>query len=587
MGKQELSLKVVPDNATHKGLVVTLADSSLASITPTANGVELDARKGGTTSLKVESHHGEVTKTIPVNVQEATDLLVDGKLNTGARYVKDTTTINNYFVKAQMSKLYFSGVEGLRVVVTNDVALSSIVSVNPGDVLNIKKLQGANRGNRIRVLASQDYPYEGMDENKNQFKVLLQLPSTVAELSEATVTIPEGCNYALIVWSVGSDAKDMSSDIGFYIAKNSAAPDRYYPAPEDYGVVHGQPNLLNGASSTPVSGTFSGWNLPYERYDLASLGLNPGDTISYTAFVDNTETTTGGGRARVVCTFLNSEGKDISVSSTAHADEGTTRRVQISWVIPANTTKIALAKFAKDNATGSATIKISYDKLIKGSLTAMDEWTPSQADSGLTIKNNGMVPFNSTDYANLLAKDQVVRAETKIYGRGASVDLRFDVLKAIDTKYPSLLAEATDTADKLTKLLSLIKKVYFVHASRGGGVSFDTATRGTARNAVQSAMFLRGGHTAWALGQNNKTANFLESGTVLPVSYVTNIETDGSYTFRISTYRNLSDATFDDRALSDGVTPAWVEVKDARLEVSIQPPEDPNAKPITITVTPS
>ncbi|WP_347298988.1 hypothetical protein [Candidatus Enterococcus ferrettii] len=56
------------------------------------------------------------------------------------------------------------------------------------------------------------------------------------------------------------------------------------------------------------------------------------------------------------------------------------------------------------------------NKLIKGSLAALGEWTPSQADSGLTPVNGGMVPFNSDQYAALADPLGFVRAETTQVG---------------------------------------------------------------------------------------------------------------------------------------------------------------------------
>lgn len=115
MTKQEVNLKVLPADASNKELTVTLSDKNVATLKATANGVELDAKNGGTANLEVRSHYGEVERNIPVNVQSKTSMTVDGVEGTASRYVKDFPFENQIVIRElpcyrEQSRAYYSKV---------------------------------------------------------------------------------------------------------------------------------------------------------------------------------------------------------------------------------------------------------------------------------------------------------------------------------------------------------------------------------------------------------------------------------------------------------------------------------------------
>lgn len=610
MGKQELSLKVVPDNATHKGLVVTLADSSLASITPTANGVELDARKGGTTSLEVESHHGEVTKTIPVNVSEATDLLVDGKLNTGARYVKDFGAENeilNYLNVPRHRSVGNHTISGMLMSTTDGVRkFTATREVDPyyRPIDWATSTTSPNSPLKRETTYTIAFNYNASSGSYLRLRCIFN-PTTYAYFEgsgRACVTFTTGATggqyLSFDTVTEKSDSKNAARiDDWFELSKIilvegqfSSLP--YYPAPEDVGVVSGQENIFS--ESTVTVGKYPSWwtdDLTIQAYRWTSdfISVKTGDVISFAKLKS-----VGNGHNLIVKLY-DADGNGVYLASTNALQwvlpTGAGRTVTVAKgelpPIPEGVVKMRVGGLRDDTSTGVMTldeVKSLGLKVIKGSLSAMDHWTPTQSDSGLTIVNNGIVSFNSTDYANILAKDQVVRAETKVYNRGACIDLSFNVIEAISTKYPTLFAGLTTIDQKIAKYHTLRRNVYIVQSSRGYGYYTGTENNWTLRSASLGSILTKNGSSLWGLGSRNDTANFTETGTILSDTVATQINAKGCYVIRVGSHRNN---TTDAGVVSDGVTPAWVEVKDARLEVSIQPPEDPNAKPITITVTPS
>lgn len=190
----------------------------------------------------------------------------------------------------------------------------------------------------------------------------------------------------------------------------------FYPAAEDVGVVHGQPNLRNGTSSTLSEVTFI--QTQYKETNLVVSNLfKPNDLVTYAVQIDNTA-----GTADVFAQLACKKSDNTYVSFNGSSVlKGSIGRSMVQVTVLEEYTNIYVKPLVKSNSTISTTVRYGEEKLINGSLEAMDEWTPSQADSGLTPINGGMVPFNEKDYEDLLSDDGIVRAETKIVGRGAEI----------------------------------------------------------------------------------------------------------------------------------------------------------------------
>jgi len=335
----------------------------------------------------------------------------------------------------------------------------------------------------------------------------------------------------------------------------------FYPAAEDVGVVHGQPNLRNGTSSTLSEVTFI--QTQYKETNLVVSNLfKPNDLVTYAVQIDNTA-----GTADVFAQLACKKSDNTYVSFNGSSVlKGSIGRSMVQVTVLEEYTNIYVKPLVKSNSTISTTVRYGEEKLIKGSLEAMDEWTPSQADSGLTPINGGMVPFNEKDYEDLLSDDGIVRAETKIVGRGAEIEFKFDVIGTLEKKYPYLFEGLSSMAEKVEKYLSIVKKVEYSELSRGGGSSSSTGN-----SAYFSKPYIKvttGSGTFWGLSSfANSSATFSRLGTVLSALSTKQLDDKGRYTtYSVSKKNNFTEPG----AISDGVTSAWVEVKDIRLTVELE-----------------
>jgi len=761
MVKQTVSLKVLPEDATNKELTCTLSDKSLATIKPVTGGVELETKKSGTGELTVESHHGEVTKTVPVNVGETNDILIDGTNGTGSRYVKDLSAYENLIRDKNNfeSNVWLYDQSGKAVVKKNGFAngIDSLVQDFPSDstanyrdiivqILNYKskKVERLLQGEWYTVtfyarnidggsLNTYVYP-KAVDSATKIFvdgveravataadcAIHWSLTSSFKKYSFSFKTISgisdDDFKAQLLfrLESKGSKAEIANIDVckGKNIVKEPTV------APEDVGVIHGQPNLLSGTSNEWETITFSGWNAGRMELLIDGTAIKAGDIISYRCEIDATETvaTEATSTPLLAYTVVKSDGTTSS-SNSGSVLIGTKGVVVGSMAIPEKATSIIFRKAAKNNDTETITVKIRGFKAILGAKTAMDEWTPTQAEfeglpnlldgtmgtwqdfsftgwqwsyvrlllgedfnigdtftltseidnkasmplyvrfafatadnvvtyansnqisagstgvatvtttvpsncailyvhlvvkgdgtstatgrvrkiklvkgdkSQLGIwtpksrteydKNLGIVPFTEADYNTLQTADEIVRAETKVVGRGAEIQFDFDVIGALENKYPYLFEGLTTVAEKIAKYKTIVTRVNFTHNSKGYGVSNRLGTK-----AWFARSYIRlNDNYWWYLPSYNTTADFLKMSEDFSVTNVNRLSSTGIYKLKIASANNYE--TAQTGAISDGVTPAWVEVKDIRLEVTIQLPEDPNAQPITITIPPS
>ena len=335
----------------------------------------------------------------------------------------------------------------------------------------------------------------------------------------------------------------------------------FYPAAEDVGVVHGQPNLQNGTSSTLSEVTFI--QTQYKETNLVVSNLfKPNDLVTYAVQIDNTA-----GTADVFAqlAFKKSDNTYVSFNGSSVL-KGSIGRSMVQVTVLEEYTNIYVKPLVKSNSTISTTVRYGEEKLINGSLEAMDEWTPSQADSGLTPINGGMVSFNEKDYADLLSEDGIVRAETKIVGRGAEIECKFDVIGTLEKRYPYLFKGLSTMNDKILRYLEIVRKVEYVELSRGGGISSST---GKATYFSKPYIKVTNGlGTFWGLSSTaNSSSSFSKLGTVLSTLSTKQLDDNGRYTtYSVSRKNDFTEPG----VISDGVTPAWVEVKDVRIMVEIE-----------------
>ncbi|MGH1678313.1 hypothetical protein ABE940_11325 [Enterococcus avium] len=335
----------------------------------------------------------------------------------------------------------------------------------------------------------------------------------------------------------------------------------FYPAAEDVGVVHGQPNLQNGTSSTLSEVTFI--QTQYKETNLVVSNLfKPNDLVTYAVQIDNTA-----GTADVFAqlAFKKSDNTYVSFNGSSVL-KGSIGRSMVQVTVLEEYTNIYVKPLVKSNSTISTTVRYGEEKLIKGSLEAMDEWTPSQADSGLTPINGGMVPFNEKDYEDLLSDDGIVRAETKIVGSGAEIEFKFDVIGTLEKKYPYLFEGLSSMAEKIGAVNKILKSMSLVSTFRGGGLN---SSSGASLNFARWNILRNKANSTTALDYStvNLTADFKNYEISLNNMLALNIRDEGNTVLYLASKKN---GNSDNGAISDGVTPAWIEVKDIRLTVELE-----------------
>lgn len=206
--------------------------------------------------------------------------------------------------------------------------------------------------------------------------------------------------------------------------------------------------------------------------------------------------------------------------------------------------------------SGADSARVKKDFLVNGI-----EGTGGRDDNGATV------PFSQKDYEDLLSDDGVVRAETLIPGRGAEEVAVFNVIEILENRYPDLFQGFKTMAEKIAFYKTIVKSFATPFVARGGGVH---PTTGSPSN--YSNIYLKtssGGWTGVSSGSTtNNTDSFREfSGDNWSTASANNLQADGTYEFRICSRNNQAK---NGNAQSDGVTPAWVEVKKLKLVVELE-----------------
>lgn len=206
-----------------------------------------------------------------------------------------------------------------------------------------------------------------------------------------------------------------------------------------------------------------------------------------------------------------------------------------------------------DQIGGAETAILKKELLVDGT-----EGTGARDDNGT------LVPFVESDYIDLNDPDKFVRSESLINGRGAEIEFEFPVISTLEKKYPYLFEGLKTMAEKKSKYLSMVKSVGLSQFSRGGGIR----TNGSdGKNHVRPYIKkLTNGFltlSSWA----NTTNNFVHFNDTWDESRMSLIQNNGSYIVFVCSKKNDSS---DGGAISDGITTAWVEVKDIRLVIELE-----------------
>lgn len=288
------------------------------------------------------------------------------------------------------------------------------------------------------------------------------------------------------------------------------------------------PGLIEGQTITEVT-------LPAGTYVVSlRLFVKSSKSTSFVCEVDGTDNSSFG--------FLNIQNYTINTVYTRTLE--LTKETQIRYKSWGNT----------DNEPIEFEMKIEKEKYTK--FTPAPEWVI-----------DGIVPFNEDDYNALLSTNEIVNAETYVPERGAEIVFEFPVIKALEVNRPFLFEGCTTDTEKIEKYISIMRSVLVPSASRGGGLS--TAT-GNSSNYSRLYVKNTTNNSVRYCGTDaiNSSNNLREFNTKLDTSSMKQVQKNGSYIFKITSKENENIG--QSGAISDGISPAWVEVKDIRLIVEVE-----------------
>ncbi len=376
---------------------------------------------------------------------------------------------------------------------------------------------------------------------------------TKAESSANVIDNIAGTEKAILKKELLVDGTEGTAQRYIKDIPNLALDDPLYT---EYGIVPGQPNYYSvGSSNVWEEVTLTSYQVDSVHVPLANTDLKVGDTITVTSEI---QPISGEASLLTYLAFRNSSNVVINTVYTTRVIVGETKVSNAQTVIPEGTTIISLAKCARaSNPTTASVARVRNHILVKGTKESVGEWTQPQSESGLTIKNNGMVHFSDSDYTSMQSIDDVVKAETKIYGRGAEIETPFKLIEVFANRYPDIFGKTTTDAEKIARFKEIQKGVTIKSTLRGSGANSSKNGQLYLKHADETSEFLI----------NNQTTDFVEISKKLTTTQLDQISSTGVLTFYATTKRN---GTSDAGATSDGVTSALLEVKDLRLVVEIE-----------------
>ncbi|MGG5333836.1 distal tail protein Dit [Enterococcus sp. AZ163] len=175
--------------------------------------------------------------------------------------------------------------------------------------------------------------------------------------------------------------------------------------------------------------------------------------------------------------------------------------------------------------------------------------------------------FAQEQYDELVDPSRYVRSETNIVDCGAEIQFKFNVIQILETKYPNLFSGLTTIKEKEARLHDFMKNVTLISSCRGGGMN--EANIASSLKYYLIHILASDNKSTWRVTTGAVGANDFNNKQVkLTGSYPKQMN-DGNYVFYISSKKN---GNSDNGAISDGITPAWVEVKDVKLEIELELP---------------
>lgn len=461
------------------------------------------------------------------------EFLVDGTEGTASRYVKGLSAKENLLGVFKNSRWKIDNDTGRVTIngVSNGSTLSEVTLPTGEYTVSFKVFDKSTTATSLSLYIDGTVDNAGSLTNIQGYNTGQLITKKIVLTKESLV------KYTL--WG-----NSQSDSLSFEMKLEKGEYSQYSLAPEWVGIVHGQPNLLDGTSNDWVDYKFSGWddgvNFPIVMSDV---GLKAGDTITFSAEMNNKS----GSNAATTKLFVNKDAENLLQKSGNPISVGSTGISSLTVTIPEGANKLFWYKVSKGGNTVESVIAARGHKLIKGSLAAMDEWTPSQSDSGLTPINGGMVPFTADDYTTLQSKDGIVKAETLEVGRGAEIQFDFDVIGTLEKRYPYLFADCTTMIQKINRVISKSNSIHLIYTARvkdigTGAISlFIKAVNGNFVGIVADG------------ATDFKTFDKTHS------MFKTNIGNDGIQSYKLETHQK-----------SNGVDSVWIEVKDIRLVIELE-----------------
>lgn len=334
------------------------------------------------------------------------------------------------------------------------------------------------------------------------------------------------------------------------------------PAPEDIGVPHGQPNLLDGTSSSWVEKTFSGWISTYKDVPLTTLGITAGETVSLSTEIDATQATVS------VCSCISTINKSGVVTpyfgNYIPAGGRGTSIVEVPIALDGSISALRIMELRKLDSTTSVTVSFRNQKLIKGKKALMDAWTPSFADFSagkytfnpyyeIPIELYKELPTNTTGG---------ITFSSKIVGNTCEVRVVFDTVNAVKEAFPAEFMGLTTDTDILNKFLAITKSIETLIPYKGSAPTGFFASR---------LLINRIG--AYIAGNTNVQDIFDMRTILLTTMSAFYIQTDGTTLYSVKT-----EAT-------DGVTESSVTIGSPTQTIVVQPTAKVGTAQ-TITITP-
>ncbi|MGX7186131.1 BppU family phage baseplate upper protein, partial [Enterococcus pallens] len=368
-----------------------------------------------------------ITGTKPTLYSET--LLADGEQGTGSIFVKDLPYGANYAIGTGTSKTLTG--DGSKQATNNnlytlsDKLLGKKVTVS----VEVEKSAGAT-GEGVIIAIKNTW------QQLFSFKVA-DIPAGSKKKLTTTTTIRTDDNIqALYMQSQPNNSTNhLNGTItvsNFKIELGDTATP-WCPASEDYGIVHGQPNIFTGAASSSEwrTLTFGGYyhNDLAQRY-IVGKDINVGDTISSSIEIDNSLENS--------VTYLTSQATVIKNDSSAptypesgtYVNVGESKTITLSYKVQSNDAEINM-KLAMKNPQESTTFRYRNAQIIKGDVSLLAEgWKPAQQNSGLTPHN----PKILSESRNLFSAENA----TLGYFQGWSYksDLEANANRACSVKIP-------------------------------------------------------------------------------------------------------------------------------------------------------